>query len=155
MRWIMVGALFLLPLLTGCGVGQGQVKGKVLYDGNPVPGGRVTFRPADPRQNSVSAEVDEQGNYQVTLPVGEVKVCFDNRELEPQASLGAPLPPGLSPEVQKKLGSGGSNSTRDGTGGRPSARYVQVPERYHEIETSNLQFQVKRGEQKQDIEMTK
>ncbi|MEK7216680.1 MAG: hypothetical protein AAB289_13915, partial [Chloroflexota bacterium] len=97
-----LGFVFLLPIMVGCGgPSQAKVSGQVLLGAQPLPGGRVTFCPADSRQNSVSAELDELGNYQAVLPVGDVKVCVDNRELEPSPQFGGGLPPGLPPEVKK------------------------------------------------------
>jgi hypothetical protein len=152
------GVLLLLLAAAGCGSGEGTVSGRVLYNGKPLPAGRVTFRPADPRQNSVSAELDEQGAYQVVLPTGEVKVSVDNREWEPPpAAITGRMPPGLPPDVQKALGGGRpdqpppkppENAPRRSTG-----RYVKIPDRYYAIETSGLQFTVARGEQKHDLEL--
>src|SRR5262249_6385010 len=144
MRRMAVGwMIVLLPILAGCGPGRGKVTGQVFFEGKPVPGGRVTFRPADPRHNSVSAELDGQGGYEALLPVGDVQACVDNRELEPQPSFGAPIPAGVPAEVRGKLGGGGpSPPNEDGTSGKPSARYVPIPERYYQVETANLQLQV-------------
>jgi hypothetical protein len=150
-----LGLLLLLPVVAGCGPGQGQVSGRVLYNGAPLPGGRVTFRPADPRQNSVSAELDEQGNYEVVLPVGEVEVSVDNRELEPSVPLGGPLPPGLPPEVRKALSGAGPDKPGPKSPVKSSRRYVQIPDRYSSIETSGLRFTVERGEQRHDIGLKK
>ena len=100
------GLVLLLPLVVGCGPGQGNVSGRVLFNGAPLPGGRVTFRPADPRQNSVSAEIDRQGNYQAVLPAGEVKVCVDNRELEPPPRIGSLAPPAASCRCRRSTRSG-------------------------------------------------
>src|SRR4051812_12307969 len=88
--------LFLLLLVAGCGPGRGKVSGQVTFGGAPLPGGRVTFQPADPRQNAVSVDLDEQGRYAADLPAGDVAVSIDNRELEPRAAqsgLPANLPP--------------------------------------------------------------
>src|SRR5262245_48509919 len=107
MKRIAWGWLLLVPLVAGCGPGEGTVSGKVTYDGKPLPGGLVTFRPADPRQNPVSVQLDKEGNFPATaLPVGEVKVCIDNRELEPVPSFGPAIPGGLSEEAKKALGGG-------------------------------------------------
>src|SRR5205807_1020611 len=76
-RLLGASALLLVPILAGCAPGQGKVAGRVLLGGTPVPGGSVLFRPADPKLNSVSAELDEQGNYQAFLPTGEVQVSVD------------------------------------------------------------------------------
>src|SRR5262245_28811409 len=81
------GLALLLPILVGCSPGIGNVSGKVTYKGKPVPGGLVTFRPADPAKNSITVELDAEGRYSTTLPAGEVTVIIDNRELEPRPSM--------------------------------------------------------------------
>jgi len=149
--------LLLVALLAaaGCGgSGEGTVTGQVLFDDKPLPGGRVTFRPADPKKNSVSAELDQEGRFKVTLPAGEVHVSVDNRELEPAppGPVGV-VPPGLSVEGRKALGEGKPAApTRDGSG-RHASRYVKIPDRYYTVETSELKFTVTRGEQKHDIKL--
>jgi hypothetical protein len=150
--WLLCGLLFLLPIVGGCGPGQGRVTGRVLYGGKPIAG-RLTFRPADPRQNSVSAEVDERGNYEAVLPAGDVRVCFDNRELEPLPGLGSIVPPGLSKEALEKIGKPANPGGAKPNNPR-SSLYVKIPERYHDIETADLQFNVKGGPQQYDVELT-
>jgi hypothetical protein len=147
--------------MVGCGAGRGRVSGRVLYAGAPLPGGRVTFRPADPRQNSVSAELDEQGNYEAVLPAGEVKVCIDNHQLEPHPSRAAGLPPGLplTPEVQRTIGSVKPDQSQPKNGEnvprKPPGTYVKIPDKYRTVETSGLQFVVEGGNQTHEIELTK
>jgi hypothetical protein len=158
MRSFLFGSgVLLLAAAVGCGgPGKGKVSGRVLLDGKPLPGGRVTFRPADPRQNSVSAELDEQGNYQADLPAGEVKVAVDNRELEPQPPMiTGVVPPGISAEAAKVLGGKKGKAAPAEGGGKPTGRYVPIPNRYYQTESSDLKFTVKRGEQKQDLELKK
>jgi hypothetical protein len=151
MKRLLWAALLLLPALAGCGPGQAPVSGRVLLNGTPLPAGRVTFRPADPRQNSVSAELDEQGRFSTVLPVGDVKVCVDNREWEPQEPIvGVQLPAGVPAEVRKSMaGANPPGKTR------PSPKYVPLPERYYDLETSGLGFAVPRGGLSKDIELTK
>jgi len=158
----------LVPLLValGCSGGTGKVTGQVTYKGKPVPGGLITFRPADSRQNSVPAELDAEGKFSVVLPAGEVTVSIDNRSLEPQPSFGTVVPPGLSPEIAKKLGGKAKategpvevdpTKTADPPPTRRSGRYVPIPERYADTETSGLKFTVKGGgaEQTQNFELT-
>jgi hypothetical protein len=131
----------------------------VLYDGKLLPGGRVTFRPADPTQNSVSAESDAQGNYKAVLPAGEVMVSVDNRELEPRSPQAAVLPRELSPEMKKVLGGANPDKPQpkspENAPGKSSSRYVKIPTKYHDAETSGLQFKVQSGNQLCDIELDK
>jgi hypothetical protein len=160
-RWLnRVLCLLVFAALAGCGASRAKVSGRVLFNGAPLPGGLVTFRPEDPAQNSVSARIDEQGNYQALVSCGNVQVSVDNRELEPQAREPGGLPPGLlpqlSPDAQKALGakqaeppSGAASSSSP----KSSSRYVPIPPRYYDIETSNLKFRVDKGEQQHDLEL--
>ena len=158
---IVTGLGLLLVVVTGCGPGQGKVSGQALLDGAPLPGGRLTFRPADPRQNSVSAELDEQGRYEVLLPAGLVQVSIDNRELEPSGTQSAEPPfIDLSPHVLEKLRGGAKPDAApckppEDTSQKLLGRYVVIPNRYYDIDTSGLEFTVQRGDQKHDIVLTK
>jgi hypothetical protein len=143
--------VLLLGLALGCGGGEGTWSGQVLYKDKPVPGGRITFRPADGRQNSVVATLDEQGRFEATLPVGEVKVQIDNRELEPIASQGkaAPKISGIHLPPEAKLPPGGAV-------GQPAPRdlpgkYVKIPEKYYTVETSTLTFTITTGSKNENI----
>jgi hypothetical protein len=152
----------------GCGkIKMVNVSGQVTYNGKPVPGGLITFRPADPKQNSVSAELDEQGNFSVILPSGEVSVLIDNRELAPRpAWTFSGVPPGLKlpPEVVAKLGSAKGKAepppeidptkTADAPRPKSSGRYLRIPEKYHDLEQSGLKFTVEGGNQTKNIELT-
>jgi hypothetical protein len=153
----LLGLLLLLPVGLGCGPGKGKVSGRVLLGGTPVPGGWVTFRPADPKLNSVTARLDEGGSYSAVLPVGEVRVSVANRELQPRTPQGGELPAGLSPEVRSKLGGGGppgaSRQPGPAAPEQPPGRYVPIPSKYHAVETSGLRLVVQGGEQKHDIEL--
>jgi hypothetical protein len=150
--------LVLLLAAAGCG-GQGRVSGRVLYNGAPLSGGWVTFRPADSRQNSVAAPIEADGSYSAVLPVGPVKVSVDNRELAPRSAEPPPELPKLSPEVLKKLGNPAPGKAAPAPGAgrseKASGKYVQIPTRYHDVETSGLDFTVTSGEQPHDIELQK
>jgi hypothetical protein len=143
-------AMLALVLLVGCGPGQGEVSGKVTYRGAPLPGGLVTFRPADARHNSVAVELAEDGSFKAVLPTGEVTASVDNLALAPAPDLDSgSLTVPLSPEAKKALG---STAQRRPTGGaKRSSRYVEIPARYQDAETSGLKFTVKGGAQTQDL----
>jgi hypothetical protein len=150
--------LLLVAAAGGCaGRAPGRVTGRVLLDGQPVQGGILTFMPADMRGPSVSASVDESGGYAAELPAGDMLVSFDNRTLAPPTPRAAPpLPKGLSPEIRAKLGRTDSAPAPAPPPETParSGRYVKVPDRYYMIETANIKFTVKSGEQQHDIELT-
>ena len=163
-RWFLamgqIGLLALLPVVAGCGVGQGKVSGKVLYNGVPLPGAQIMFRPADPMQNAVSTRADADGHYEVALPVGEVKVSVDNRDQDLHRKGPSPLPAGLPPEVYQKLKSGQSDpaapkSPPDNNGDKPAVKYIQIPASYYDIEKSGLGFRVEGGAgvQEHDLEL--
>jgi hypothetical protein len=152
-----LGVLLLIALVAGCGPRKVTVSGQVLLDGAALPGGRVTFRPADSAQNSVTAALDKDGRYEAVLPTGEVAVCVDNRELEPLDAAPSDPPPPLPPDVQQKLADAGVNLTTQTTPPKPpkpNPNYRPIPPRYYEIETSGLHFTVAPGQAKQDIKLT-
>jgi hypothetical protein len=173
MRWIasfqrftFVGrfvSLLFLPVVVGCGPGQGKLTGHVSFNGAPLPGGVLFFRPADTKENSISAAVDEQGNYSTVLPAGEVQISIDNRELRPRdpASHGIPrnLPPKVQQALEKALKETPKKPAEAAVNPRPRptmpGKYVEIPRRYYDITTSSLQFTVQRGDQTHDIELTK
>ena len=57
-----------------------EVSGRVLYNGKPLPGGRVTFVTADGFAST--AVIDETGNYRIKSRVGEAGIGVDNRMLQ-------------------------------------------------------------------------
>jgi hypothetical protein len=155
-----LGLLLVLLVVAGCGSGRGKVSGRVLFQGEPLPGGSVYFRPADPRHNAVGAQLDEEGRYQVVLPVGEVRVSIDNGHLYPRPNLGrrpaADLP--LTAELRKTLRSAkpaqGQPAYAPAAPSNPPGRYVRIPDKYRYLDYSGLQFTVGGGDQEQDFELT-
>ena len=83
-RQLVTGLLILLgcPILVGCGPGKTKLSGQVLFDGKPLPGGVVIFYPEEAKNNPVSVMLDENGKYEVTVPVGELRISVDNRFLK-------------------------------------------------------------------------
>jgi hypothetical protein len=85
-RAVRLAFLLALSLLAGCNTKYGKLTGQVRLGNEPLPGGRLTFRPANPKYNSVTAPIGPDGAFEVTLPVGESAVSVDNRELQPPTS---------------------------------------------------------------------
>lgn len=152
-RVLRFGLVLSLSPLIGCGgPTSAKVSGRVLLEGQPLPGGRITFRPANPAANSVSVEIDEKGQYEVVLPIGDVLVSVDNRELAPRAARGPIEIPGLAPDVQSKLATTVTRPTPT-----PTARkghYVPIATRYHDAVSAGLGFTVTTGEQQHDFQLT-
>lgn len=148
---LRVALIGVICVLTGCGPSVGEVSGVVTFEGQPVPGGLITFRPGDSSQNSVAYELERDGRFKVELPIGEVSVCIDNRQFEPQPALQPAVPPGLSlpPEVVKSM----QESTKESA--RVSDRWMKLPEKYYAIETSGIKFTVQGGAQEENIQFTK
>jgi hypothetical protein len=146
----LVGALAVV-LLAGCGPGRGKVSGRVLYQNAPLSGGWVTFRPADPRQNTLSVPIEPDGQYEATLPAGEVLISVDNRELEPAGPGPAPeLPPTINLPRDAPVPASSSRG-RPGGSRKPAGSYVPIPEKYYSVDTSGLRCTVKGGSQHYDI----
>ncbi len=144
----LFSAACILLFVVGCGPSMGEITGEVVYKGKPVPGGLITFRPEDPSQNSVAYELDRDGKFKIELPAGEITVCIDNREFEPRPATAPAIPPGvnLPPDVLKSLQTGAKESSK------VSDRWVKLPEKYYQMETSDIKFTVKGGPQTEVIE---
>ena len=144
----LLSAACALVCVVGCGPRTGVVTGEVTYKGKPIPGGLLTFRPVDPAHNSAAYELDRDGKFKIELPVGEALICIDNREFEPRPATAPAIPPGMNlpPDVLKSM----QASTKESS--KVSDRWVKLPEKYYQIETSELKINVKGGEQTEVIE---
>ena len=150
--------LALLPILAffalvaGCGGAgaKGKMSGKVLYSGKPVTGGSVIFRPDAPSENTVVTQIDANGNYTVSLPLGPVKIAVDNKDLRP---VEAELKKQPRPNFPKGAVVGPDKPDPRVNPQKPPGTYVKIPEKYCEVETSGLNYTVKSGSQTFDIKL--
>jgi hypothetical protein len=123
----------------------------VIYKEKPVPGGLVTFRPVAPGHNPVNTYLDEEGRYELRVPVGEVVITVDNRELEPQGKGPPPSLPGVKlPPIPAK---GEAPQENPSAVQWPPGKYVQIPEKYARDEETDLKYTVKSGSQTHNIEL--
>jgi hypothetical protein len=147
--------LLLLPVATGCGESKGTVSGRVLYKDKPVPGGFVMFEPTQAGHKPVTTELDAEGHYQVTVAAGEVRISVDNRELAPLPP--PPPPPVLPPALPGAIPPGAKLDQPHGpdkSAAKPHAgRYVEIPPKYYQTDTSELKYTVKSGSQTHDIKL--
>jgi hypothetical protein len=132
-----------VPLVVGPGCGSnsppvgknavpvGKVTGKVLYNGNPLGGGSVTFH--SPKSGSYRAEIKPEGTYELSgLPLEEMTVTVET-------------------ETAKDLRPGGAASVHPPYADR--IVYVPIPRKYADAETSGLKYAVAQGEQTHDFRL--
>jgi hypothetical protein len=145
-----LAAVAIACVVLGCAQKISTVSGRVLVDGKPLPGGRVTFRPENTAFNSVSVDLDEQGRYQATLPLGKISVSVDNRELAPRPAVRSMSPDALPADLRSKLGAAPRQAAPEV---RQSSRYVKIPDRYYTSDSGELDFTVESAGQQHDIEL--
>ncbi len=146
-------ALGLLALAAGCtsksggGAEFAEVSGRVLFNGEPLPGGKITFITVG-GANAQSAAIDENGNYKLQAPVGDVQIAVDNRMVGKHTE--AP-----TRAVQKK-GAGRPPGPTHGEEPAPieiKGTYKKIPDKYYTPSQSGLTWKVEKGGGKHDIEL--
>jgi hypothetical protein len=127
-----VGMVLLVLAGTGCGPRVGQVSGKVLYKGQPLPSGTVLFEGPDGSRRGFSP-IAADGSYRIdNVSVGVVRIAVVS---EPR------VPPGL----MKPSGPGAQPAAQ------PKNDHVPIPARYEKPEQSRLTCTVVVGRQIHDI----
>jgi hypothetical protein len=137
---IVCAALLAIPLV-GCGPSLGDVSGTVLFEGKPIPSGRVLFMTtSDPPK--VFGGYIKNGTYSIAgVPVGEVKVSIESFAVGPRDTKNIPKgvdakpPPGFE-EVAPN-------------------QHVPIPKKYRDFDKSGLKYTVTVGSQKKDFNLDK
>jgi len=167
-RWFSCCALLVVPAwLVGCSQPQrstehAEVTGKVLFDNKPLPGGQISFV-AVKGGFAASGKIDENGHYEIKAPIGEVTITVDNAALQVQGQ--AAGGGGAKKTIIKGKGSGSG-------GGAPppkelphpkevagevqavKGKWVSIPSRYSNADTSELKYTVTPGPQTHDVNLT-
>jgi hemoglobin len=103
----------------------GTVTGKVTFKGQALPGGAIGFVSADGKPTT--AKINEDGSYKVgDLKPGEYKVTIETESVKPAKDAKPPE-------------------------GKDAPKYVPIPVKYRDGETSGLKYEVKKGEQTFDV----
>jgi hypothetical protein len=138
---------FLLALAAaGCGSSTGRVSGKVYEKKTPLKGGNVTFLSAD-KQFGKTAEIQEDGSYTLDeLPPGDMTICVETSSLNPARSTFIP-----KNAMPKDVAGDGDFQPTDPRAA--AQRYVPIPARYADPETSGLKYTVQKGKQQHDIQL--
>jgi hypothetical protein len=130
--------IVVLGVVTGCSEPKGNIGGKVIFDGSPLPSGKVTFICEGGDKPVLMADIRD-GKYELKgLPVGPVKITVATYKPSPKVD----RPPGLGP------------TRRPDTDDMPPVspeKFVAIPVRYSQAETSGLTYTVKPGDQEYDI----
>lgn len=166
----LVGAFaFLLPLVTGCGAGKGNISGEVTLDGKPLPAGTITFYPAKKALgNPVPAPITD-GKYSVQgVPVGNTRVTVETSSIKSQAeallressssgmamSMGGRTGamPQKAKEMMEKEKKGAAEANRKGK--EMIEKYRAIPEKYEKKESSGLSVEVKKGDNPYNVPLT-
>jgi hypothetical protein len=143
-RSARAGLALLACFAAGCG-GTGVVSGKVTYNNEPVGGGTVLLISTEGRGTGRSI-IGPDGAYSVKdAPVGTVTITVETISVKP---------PRIVPDMPKPPEGAIPKDAPSIYGSKPSnAKYVEIPERYSDPETSGLTFTVKSGSQPHDIDL--
>jgi len=117
--------------LTGCGPAETTVSGVISYEGKNLNSGVVTMKSGD---KTLSSDISSEGSYTIKgVPVGEATI-----------SVMVPPPP--------PKGGGPEGAIEDTTS---VSNPVQIPEKYSDLATSGLTFEVTSGDPTHNIELVK
>jgi hypothetical protein len=149
------GWIVLLFVMVGCGPGKGTVSGTVRYNKQVVPGGTVTFAPVKGGSGPVSAPIDENGHYEITVPMGEMWIGVDNEALRPLERSGEkPVVPGFGGKVKIPPPEKGRAQQPAAGQQKQVGKYLRIPSRYARPGPDNgLKLAVTGGSQPHDIEL--
>jgi hypothetical protein len=138
-------------MVVGCTGGRKlqqytELSGTVKFEGVPLHGGQIVFHGKEGEADK-TAVIHEDGTYSISAPVGECKIGVDNSMLKPGAQGKEKRPKGMKMGAGPKPGMGEQTEIK-GT-------YVDIPAKYHDPQTSGLDYTVKKGDTKHDIDLTK
>jgi hypothetical protein len=150
-RLARLGCLSICILLlgTGCPVpksaAMAEVSGTVTFQGRPLPGGRVTFVSKSGQSFTGGGNIDENGNYTLQAPVGDVKVSVDNKMLPGAPSGHKGRPSNIAKPGLKRPGSEEAQTMK--------GYYVAIPNKYTSPDTSGLEYKIQKGSNTIEIKL--
>jgi len=147
------GGAFVLAALAavGCGGSKGKISGVVkLPDGTPLPSGQVTFLSQGP-ENKVAQCIIQDGKYSIeNFPAGPAKIM-----VQTFPSSDEPPAPGTLPDPKLINMGPGMPPPREPPAGAEPGKSVMIDDKYKNPDTSGLDYEVTKGDQQHDIEVTK
>jgi len=138
-----LGLLFLLVVVSGCGGGKGDVVGKVTFDGQPIPWGRISFVSQGGNRLAISSSI-KNGEYKIVgCPAGLAKISVESFPAKkPDTEAKNPLAKGFAPPKNV-----------DSPPPEVIGKFLEIPQILGNPESSGLEFTVKRGEQSFDFDL--
>ena len=128
-------------LLVGCGLAAGcgpsgpvvcSVKGTVVYDGKPLPGGRIVFT-NDAQTEEGVGDLTIDGAFDIArVPAGAVKAVVRNDHVKSMLS------PQIAAMINKKGGAAVAPDPKV-----QGNKFVPIPGRYGDSASSGLSFTLK------------
>jgi hypothetical protein len=149
----LAGLPLLSMLLSGCAGGKADVTGEVRFKGQPLSVGRISFF-SDTEKKPVLTAWIVRGKYTLKgCPVGPAKISIESmrppKRSSDKADKNVPSkellkgfePTKLPPELEELFA------------GEP-VKYMPIPPRFANPETSRLEYVVQRGPQTHNIDLT-
>jgi hypothetical protein len=139
-------ALSLFLMVTGCGGSKGTISGKVLYKGEALKGGQVSFV-SDSGGGGQASINPEDGSFKMEkVPLGPGTFA-----VQPPMNNPPPMmPSSAAPPKDVKLPGGIDPSTYNK---RTKGADVKIPEKYKDSRTSELKYTVTGGSQDHNVEL--
>jgi len=146
-RHLGIGGVLLglaLGIMTGCGSSgpqMGRVSGKVTYQDQPVANATVTFLPEAAGSQSATGITDASGEYQLsTFGKNDGALVGKHRvNVVARAAFEGKLPPGAGEAMLEEFQAAGK---------------PLIPQKYFNVETSGLSFEVESGSNQFDLVLT-
>jgi hypothetical protein len=162
MASLLVLCLLFVSVAGGCrktASSAATLSGKVIFKGEPLPGGQITFHPKG-EGGPISTGIDDKGAYRVAIPFsGEATVTVSTANLKGKGDL--TKIPGVDPAVleeqnKKRLESIKSMPPEQQKLFLQSAggTYTEIPSKYADPKTTPLSITIKGGSQTEDINLT-
>jgi hypothetical protein len=144
------GLIVCLLLGTAGCASKGDISGKVLYQGKPLPGGTVTFLPAGGK-GAFNSSIQKDGSYSLTkVPPGEVTITVETESKKPAPQ----TTPQAAAKARRYIEKMQKNWPGRTLSRLPSKeQYVPIPASYKDPEKSGLTYTVTGGTQTYDIEL--
>lgn len=131
------GVTLALLACAGCGAKSGDIAGQVLFRGEPLPAGKISFFCEGGNQPVISHDITA-GAYSIPkAPVGNARVTVVTFQIKQD-----PVPGAIPSPVPTDVSAGAAGP------------FVAIPDRYRMPDTSGLTYTITAGQQTKNWELT-